>query len=96
MPATSTLTAWSNDLDLDIWTANFGMGTAWQLGDVNYDGVVNGLDFDLLSQNVGKAPLAGNVDAAGGNAVPEPGTLALLAAALIGLLVCAQRRRLAA
>ena len=45
-----------NDLDLDIWKANFGTGTAWQMGDANYDGVVNGLDLDLWQQNVGKLP----------------------------------------
>ena len=34
-----------NNLDLDIWKANFGIGTTWQMGDANYDGVVNGLDL---------------------------------------------------
>jgi len=56
---------------------------------VNYDGVVNGLDFDLWMAHAGLPPLAGaspsGSDVAGA-AVPEPGTLALLAAGLIGLL----------
>ena len=46
-------------LDVNTWTANFGIGTVWQLGDANYDGVVNGLDLDLVNQNSGKTPLAG-------------------------------------
>ena len=48
-------------LDVNTWTANFGIGTVWQLGDANYDGVVNGLDLDLVNQNFGKTPLAGAV-----------------------------------
>ena len=83
-----------DDADRDIWTANFGLGTAWQRGDVNYDGAVNGLDYDLWRQNVGKAPLGGDVaGSAGVIGVPEPGTLALLAAGLLGLVACAWRRR---
>ena len=81
-----------NDLDLGIWTANFGNGSSSQLGDVNYDGVVNGLDLDLLSQNVGKRrwPATSTPPA---ETPSRAGTLALLAAALIGLLVCAWRKR---
>jgi hypothetical protein len=54
---------------------------------------VNGLDYDLWRQNVGKAPLGGDVaGSAGAVGVPEPGTLALLAAGLL-LVVYAWRRR---
>jgi fibronectin-binding autotransporter adhesin len=57
--------------------------TGWENGDSNYDGVVNGTDFSLmLSALTGQgSPLAG-----GGNtpvgAIPEPASLALLAAPL--------------
>ena len=80
--------------DMDGWTANFGMGTAWSVGDVNYDGVVNGLDYDLCRQNFGKASLGGDsVGDSSAVGVPEPGTLALLAAGLFGLLACSWRKR---
>ena len=48
-------------VDVNTWTANFGIGTVWQLGDANYDGVVNGLDLDLVNQNFGKTPIAGTL-----------------------------------
>ena len=84
-----------NDLDLAVWQANFGMGTTWQMGDANYDGVVNGLDLDLLHANFGKTPLggAGLAGTPPVTPVPEPGTLTLLAAGLIGLLSRFSRRR---
>ena len=33
-------------------------GTAWQMGDANYDGTVNGLDLDMWKANVGLPPSA--------------------------------------
>jgi len=83
-----------NSQDLDIWTANVGTGTSWQMGDANYDGVVNGLDLDLWRANVGLPQLAGGAlgdESVAG--VPEPGTLALLAAGLMGLLAYAWRKQ---
>ena len=79
-----------DNADMDIWKMNFGGGTDWQMGDANYDGVINGLDRDLWQQNLGKPALQGSGAAA---AVPEPGTLAMLVAGLIGLLAYAWRRR---
>ena len=63
-------------------------GTTWQQGDANYDGVVDGLDRDLWFSHVGLPPVVRD-DASpprASRAVPEPGTLALLAAGLLGLL----------
>ena len=86
-----------NGLDLGIWRVNFGVGAAWQLGDANYDGVVNGLDLDLLQKYFGKTAITDDViddsGAAGRIAMPEPGTPVLLAAGLLGLLASFWRRR---
>ena len=79
-----------NGRDLAIWTANAGAGTTWQMGDANYDGAVNGLDLNLWTANAGLPPLggltAGGGAPSGSVAVPEPGTLAMLAVCLLGLL----------
>jgi hypothetical protein len=88
-----------NSLDKAIWAANAFTGNTWQNGDANYDGMVDGLDRDLLLAHLGSQlasvamPDADAVSDAGVTSVPEPGTLALLAAGLIGVLVCARRRR---
>ena len=89
--------------DLDIWKMNFGGGTDWQMGDANYDGAINGLDLDLWQQNLGKTIIQGTAggDVVGGGSVgdsgavtvPEPGTLAMLVAGLIGLVACVWRKR---
>jgi hypothetical protein len=56
--------------DQAIWFANAFTGTTWQQGDANYDGLVNGLDLDLLRANFGSAPLShANV--------PEPTTISV-------------------
>jgi autotransporter-associated beta strand protein len=84
-----------DNLDRQVWFANAFSGTTWQQGDANHDGVVNDLDRDVLFSNAGcTAPVtsmmpaepASSMAAARPGTVPEPGTLALLAAGLIGLL----------
>ena len=40
---------------MDIWKMNFGSGTAWQMGDANYDGVINGLDLRSMAAELGQA-----------------------------------------
>ena len=83
-------------LDRDIWFANAFSGTAWAQGDANYDGVVDGRDLDLWKAHASLPPLAGASSSGPGTvgaSVPEPGTLVLLAAGLIGLLAYGWRKR---
>ena len=82
-----------DNLDRAIWCANAFMGTSWQQGDANGDGVVDGLDRDLWFSHVGLPSLAGVLPAASITPAPEPGTLALLAAGLLGLLAYGWRKR---
>jgi autotransporter-associated beta strand protein len=79
--------------DYAIWAGNVFTGSTWQQGDANYDGVVNGLDRDLWLANVGLPQLSGALPTASVTSVPEPSTLALLAAALLGLLAYAWGKR---
>ena len=72
-----------NAADLSLWTAAYGATT---VGDANNDGVSNGADFLIWQNN--RSPAV--VGAAG--AVPEP-TTAALAAAGLGLMIAARRRR---
>ena len=61
--------------DLGILATNYdGAGKWWELGDFTGDGTVNVDDLGVLSSNYDWA--------SGGQSVPEPATLALLAAAL--------------
>jgi autotransporter-associated beta strand protein len=83
-----------DNADRAIWFANAFTGSTWQQGDANYDGVVNSLDRDIWFSHAGLPQIAAMLPAAAAvTPVPEPGTLALLAAGLMGLLVCAWRRR---
>ncbi|MEM7680802.1 MAG: sulfatase-like hydrolase/transferase [Planctomycetota bacterium] len=62
-------------LDFDVLASAFGdTQSGWSTGDANGDGVVDLLDFDAL---------AGNFGAASPGVVPEPGSLALTAAAWV-------------
>jgi len=79
--------------DYAIWAGNVFTGSTWQQGDANYDGVVNGLDRDLWLANVGLPQLSGALPTASVTSVPEPSTLALLAAALLGLFSYARGKR---
>ncbi len=80
--------------DLGFLGDNYGLttGATWAMGDFNYDGKVNLSDLGFLGDQYG-GHVAGFVTAGPANPAPEPGTLALLLSAAIGLLVFAWRRR---
>mgnify|MGYP005853444919 CR=1 FL=1 len=74
--------------DLLVLSQNYGQGgKRWTAGDFTGDDTVNFADLLVLSQNYNVTFPA---DQVGGAAVPEPGTLGLLALGAVGLL---RRRR---
>jgi hypothetical protein len=77
--------------DLTIVLTNFGQtGMSWETGDFTGDGKVDVNDLTIVLAHFGQS--SGSI-AAGPAAVPEPGMLAIVATALVGLLVYAARRR---
>jgi autotransporter-associated beta strand protein len=80
-----------NVADLTALLNNYNKaGMVWGGGDFNYDSVVNVADLTALLNNynrsIGESVAAGGGLSAGSSAVPEPGTIALLATGLLGLL----------
>ena len=74
--------------------------TGWYNGDFNYDGIVNGSDYTLMDNafNSQGAVLADVIAAptaqiAGGNSVPEPASVALLAMPMLALMRRRSRTR---
>jgi fibronectin-binding autotransporter adhesin len=73
--------------DLNAVLSNYnGSGKIWNQGDFNYDGTVDGSDLNTVLSNY-------NQHLGVGAAVPEPSTLLLTAAGLLGLLAYAWRKR---
>lgn len=81
-----------NGADLTAWKNGFGTGTTKAQGDANGDGRVDGSDFLAWQRQFGQTPaIAAAVPAAG--AVPEPSSLLLAGAAVMGLGSVVRRRR---
>jgi len=71
-------------LDYIIWSNNYYQSGTWSDGDFSGDALVDGLDYIIWSNNYGFG-----YPVSPGGAVPEPGSLLLLAA---GAVVLARRR----
>ncbi len=78
-----------NGGDLNIVLANYNKtGVGWSQGDFNYDSTVNGADLNAVLSNYNQSVSLSSA----GAAVPEPGTVVLLAAGLLSLLIVARRK----
>ena len=76
-----------NGADLNTVLSNYQQtGQYWYEGDFDYNGTVNGADLNILLSNYQQTLSVGA-------AVPEPSTLLLAAAGLLGLLAYAWRKR---
>jgi hypothetical protein len=76
-----------NGADLNVVLSNYNQtGDYWYQGDFDYNGTVNGADLNIVLSNY-------NQHLSVGTAVPEPSTLLLAAAGLVGLLAYAWRKR---
>jgi hypothetical protein len=92
--------------DFSIVYFNYGSEGSWEAGDFDNDGIVGFSDLNYVVGNFGlnymvaasdsgpilASQIAGSAPASGAHAVPEPGTFALLAAALAGLLALRWKR----
>jgi hypothetical protein len=76
--------------DYDLWSTGLaGFGTGWYYGDFDYSGTIDDTtDYDLWS--TGLAFQTGPLSGAGGQPIPEPMTLGVLA---LGGLALLRRRR---
>jgi hypothetical protein len=92
--------------DLALVEGNYGGTGTWEAGDFDNDGVVGfsdlgyvvgnfGLHYQVVATSSGPtlaSQIGGSAAASGAHAAPEPGTFALLAVALAGLLAIRWKR----
>jgi cytochrome c peroxidase len=78
--------------DYDLWRSSFGDTTSL-IADGNADGIVDAGDYALWRNNVGRIwlGLASGAGSTSGAAVPEPGPIAVVVAALVGIVWRRQR-----
>jgi hypothetical protein len=79
-----------NGADLNVVLSNYNgtfSGDTWVLGDFDGNGTVNGVDLNVVLSNYNQS--SGGASAA----VPEPSTLLLIAAGIVGLLARGRRKR---
>ena len=91
LPGDADLSGSVTGADLSLLLSKYNMAGTSSAGDFNYDGSVAGADISLLLSMYNHTVLA----SVAGTAVPEPGTLALLACGLSGLaaFMLSQKRK---
>jgi hypothetical protein len=78
-----------NGADLNIVLSNYNLGGMdWDRGDFNGDGQVNGADLNVVLSNYNQ-----HLGASSAPGAPEPSTLLLAVAGLVGLVCYAWRKR---
>ncbi len=90
-PGDATLDTITDVRDFNVWNTNkFTSGTDWITGDFDGNGVTDVRDFNIWNTN--KFTSVNSPAPPAGGQVPEPSTLILLAAGLVGLLAIRRRR----
>jgi autotransporter-associated beta strand protein len=76
-----------NGTDLNTVLSNYNLAGAWSQGDFDYSGTVDGADLNIVLSNYNQSL------SMTGPAVPEPGTLGMLALGAAGILAWSGWRR---